>query len=224
MDAATHLHRRELLLAGRCPACAEQVPVGVLLRDAACPACATRPEVFEPGGRELVATLEARIRRQQLVVALVGSGAGFLLGWIPALPALVFFGVYLWLRLGVLNPLSQFLSPHRRLITRWTARLLLSALLVLLLVAGMVLSLLPPLAMVGTAALVALKVWVCTLLITRYLHWQLRREQQGTPVSPQEWLPIAGGLAALLGGSLLLGWALYRVALLVQGLARHLVF
>ena len=223
MAAAAPSHLQELLLAGRCPACAEQVPVAVLLRDAACPACETRPEAFAPGGEELLQTLEARVRSQRVWVAVLGGGAAFLIGWIPLLPALVFFGVYLWLRLGVLNPLSQFLSPHRRLVTRWTARLLLSALLVLLLVAGMLLSLLPPLAMLGNAALVVLKVLGCTYLITHYLHWQLRREQRREPVSSLEWLPVIGGVGALLGTSLLLAWLAYRLALLTQGLARHLV-
>ena len=197
--------------------------MAVLLRDAACPACETRPAAFAPGGEELLQALEARVRGQRLWVGALGGAAAFLIGWMPFLPALVFFGVYLWLRLGVLNPLSQFLSPHRRLVTRWTARLLLSALLVLLLVAGLMLSLLPPLAMVGNASLVVLKVWGCTYLITHYLHWQLRREQQGAPVSPLEWLPILGGVGSLLGTCLVLAWLVFRLALLTQGLAGHLV-
>lgn len=222
MPPSLDVHIRELVLRGRCAACAELVPVGTLLREAPCPTCGTRLEVFPAGGEELLATLERRVRQQRLWVS-VGMGAvAFCFGWVPLLPALAYLGAYLWLRLGVLNPLSQFLSPHRRLITRWTSRLLLSVLLVALVVLGMVASLVAPAGMVGNGLLVFLKVWIGTQLLTRYLHWQLRREHAQVKVSALEWLPIGGGLVGLVSMSLLFFWTLFRVATFLQK-ASHLL-
>jgi hypothetical protein len=216
-------HRQELLMRGRCPACAELAPVATLLRNADCPRCGVNMSHLDPHATGALDALEARVRRQQLGVS-IGAGVGvFLIGWVPVLPALVYLGAYLWLRLGVLNPLSQFLSRPRRLVTRWTGRLLLSTTLVFMLLASMLLSLLPPLAMVGNGGLVVLKVWLGTRVLTEYIHWQVRREQAGTPVSRLEWLPIGAGLLGLLLACGLFLLAVLKLAALVQGLSRLLV-
>lgn len=209
---------------GRCPACAELAPVATLLRNADCPRCGANLSHLDPHATQALDVLEARVRRQQMGVSLGAGVAIFLIGWVPVLPALVYLAAYLWLRLGVLNPLSQFLSRPRRLVTRWTGRLMLSLTLVLLLLASMVLSLLPPLAMVGNGGLVVLKVWAGTRALIEYVHWQIRREQAGVPVSHLEWLPIIGGLTGVMLACGLLLLVGVKLTAWIQALARLLVY
>ena len=223
MDNVLRCHARELTLLGRCPGCAELIPVGTLLRDMPCPHCDTQLGLFESGGKQVVQTLEARICRQRLLVSIAAGAMALLVGWMPLVSTLVFLGAYLWLRMGVLNPLSQFLSPHRRLITRWTSRLALSCLLVIVLIVSMIMSLLPPIAMVGNSFMAFLKVWLCTYFLTSYIHWQMRRELACQPVLRWEWVPLVAGFILLVGGSGLLFWTIYRVSVFIQSMSLYLV-
>lgn len=195
-------HRERLTALGRCPSCAELVGPAVLFRGADCPRCGAPPDPHEAGER-VADVLTRRGRRHLLVVCALIFVSNFLLGWIPLLEVVTLTAAALWLRLGVIVPSTRVMAPRRRMVATWTARLLVGVLLAVTLVFAQLVMLLGPVAGPIKAVLGAAQVGVSAALVTTYLHWQLRREQRGTPVGAAEYalLSLAAGMlcAAVLG-------------------------
>jgi len=199
-------HALALLRAGRCPACAERLSARSLFRAAPCPRCETS---VDPacGGAALAQTIQNRGRRHLLGVAVGVGVAHLLLGWMPLVGALVLLAATAWIRVGILQPASRLLSPKRRILTRWTARLLIGVTLALTLIATEALTLLPglglPIKAVLSAGEVALSAWAAT----RYVHWQVEREAHGQAIETWEWLVLGLALALLLAAVVALALA-----------------
>ncbi len=216
------LQSRELILRGRCGACAEWLPAASLLRADPCPACGEGVEAHWPDPGALLDTLEGRIRRQRTWVSLGLALAILPFAAFPLVGSLGLLGAYLWLRLRVLAPLAQFLPPRRRLVTRWTGRILLATTLVVALLLGELLTLLPGLSLILKGVVVFLKVWLGSWALTRYFQAQARRELRGEPIRFWEWLIPLGSLLLFFLGTAGVFLALYRITAFLQGALPHL--
>lgn len=204
-------HGIALLVRGRCPACAELVPVSRLFRDEPCPHCGGRLEAHRDASDRVVDVLTTRGRRRLIGVCAAVAVAHLVLGWIPLLETLTLLLAALWLRFGITMPAVRAMSPPRRIVATWTARLLVGALLAVTLVFTQLAMLLGPAALLLKAILGVVQVAGAAALITAYLHWQLRREVAREPVGAAEWVVLALVTAALLAAVAAIGVAFFFV-------------
>ena len=203
-------HRQRLLELGRCPACAEVVSAATFFRGGPCPRCGSTIDLAHRD-EPLVDVLTRRGRRQLVVVCALVACAHLLLGWIPLLEALTLVLAAMWLRWGITIPAARAMSPARRIVATWTARLLVAVLLAVTLVLAQLVMLLGPLVLPLKALLGLAQVAGSAALLTTYLHWQLRREANGRAVGAIEWVVLALSAGALLGAVVALGLALFFV-------------
>jgi hypothetical protein len=190
-------HARALLLDGRCPACAEFLGPRSLFGAAPCARCTT---LIDPrsSGASLAASVESRGRRRLFGIVIAVAVSHLLLGWIPLVSALVLVLSAAWIRIGILQPTSALLSPRRRVLTRWTARLLVAAAIAGTVIVTEALTLLPVVGTVIKAILGAAQVGFAAWAVTAYVHWQLRREAQNRPIASWEWVLLVGAIATLI--------------------------
>ncbi len=191
-------HRRALAIRGRCPACAEPLPARSLYGPEPCPSCTARLVQFRLFGADVAHALERQGNWGLIVLIAVVAAVHLFLGWIPLLDAVVIAGAAIWIRIGLLNPVTRTLDPRRRLLTRWTARLLMGSFLAFTLVFSQLLTLLPFVGLPAKAALGAIEVAGAAGIVTAYTHWQLRRERDGRPVAAWEWVLLAACVVTLL--------------------------
>ena len=149
--------------------------------------------------------------------------AQLLLGWLPLVGALALLGAAAWIRVGILQPTSALLSPRRRVLTRWTARLVMAAALAATVIAIEALTLVPVLGLPAKALIGAAEVALAAWAVTAYVHWQLRREARGQPVEGWEWAVLIAAVAGLVAAvvTLALVFAALATALdaLLEGLS-----
>lgn len=210
-------HARALLLRGCCPSCAEPLAARSLFNAAPCGRCeaAVEPDL---GGARLAEALRDRGRRRLLAIVLAVALAHLLLGWIPLVGAVALVLAAAWIRLGILQPVSAMLSPRRRVLTRWTARLVMAAALALTVIAVEALTLLPVLGLPIKALLGAGEVALAAWAVTAYVHWQLEREAAGAALAAWEWLVLGLCFAALIASVLALALAFVWLAAAFDGL------
>ncbi len=205
-------HHRALASRGRCPACAERLPAPALFRGEPCPSCEARLAQFNLFGRDVAQDLESQGQWGLIALIAVVAAVHLFLGWVPLLDAVVIAGAAVWIRLGLLNPVTRTLSPRRRLLTRWTARLLMGSFLAFTLVFSQLLTLLPFIGLPAKAVLGAIEVAGAAGIVTAYAHWQLRRERDGREVAVWEWVLLVGSVITLL---VMVAALTYAVILLV---------
>lgn len=205
-------HQATALLArGRCPHCAELVAAAQFFRADDCPRCEGTLGSFGHTADSVVEVLTTRGRRQLAGVCAIIAVAHLTLGWVPLLEALTLVAAALWLRWGIILPATRAMSPARRIVATWTARLLVGALLGVTLVFTQLSMLLGPLTLPIKAALGVAQVAGSAALLTAYLHRQLRREAAGRPVGAGEWVVLAVITGALVGAVAALGLAFFFV-------------
>jgi len=203
-------HARALVRAGRCPACAEPLATRSLFGAAPCGRCDAG---IDPGlvGVQLASHIESRGRQRLVGIAVAVGAAHLLLGWMPLVGALALILAAAWIRVGILAPTSAMLSPRRRVLTRWTARLVMGAALAATVVVTEALTLLPavglPIKAVISAGEVALVAWA----VAAYVHWQLHREARRQPIEAWEWVVLGAAFALLV--TCVIGLALAFIAL-----------
>jgi hypothetical protein len=132
--------------------------------------------------------------------------------WLPLVGALVLLLAAAWIRVGILQPTSAMLSPRRRVLTRWTARLVMAVALALTVIVTEALSLIPVLGLPVKAVISAGEVAIAAWAVTTYAHWQLRREAEPHPIDAWEWVLLAVSFAALIGSVILLALAFAALA------------
>jgi hypothetical protein len=203
-------HARALLLRGRCPACAELLDARSLFADGQCRRCDSS---IDPQrlGVHLAVELEARGRRRLWAVVIAVGLAHLLLGWMPLVGALALVLAAAWIRVGILQPSTAVLSPPRRILTRWSARLLMAAALAVTVTVTEALTLLPVIGLPAKAAIGAAEVALAAWAVTAYAHWQLRREAARQGIETWEWLILAFAFALLIAA--VVGLALAFIAL-----------
>ncbi|MFO7566485.1 MAG: hypothetical protein R6X02_27835 [Enhygromyxa sp.] len=199
-------HARALVLGGRCPACAEPLGPRSLFGSAPCGRCDSQ---LDPGlvGVSLTQSVEARGRRQLWGIALAVGLAQLLLGWMPLASALTLVLAAAWIRVGILQPTSAMLSPRRRVLTRWTARLVMAAAVAAAVIVSEALTLLPLVGLPLKAAIGVAEVALVAWAVTAYVHWQLRRESRQQAIAAGEWLILALALASLIASVVALALA-----------------
>lgn len=222
VQAPEQLHARALLLRGRCPACAEPLGPRSLFGGQPCGRCTSGPIAQGLGGAGLAAALEARGRRHLIGVVIAVALAQLLLGWLPLVGALALIGAAVWIRIGILQPTSALLSPRRRVLTRWTARLVMAAALAATVIAIEALTLIPVLGLPAKALIGAAEVALAAAAVTAYVHWQLRREAQGHEVAAWEWAVLIAAVASLVAAVVILALAFAALAGAIQTLLEGL--
>ena len=211
-------HARALVLRGRCPACAEPLEPRSLFGSAPCARCDASVDA-SVGGGALAAAIEARGRRRLLGLALSVGLAQLLLGWLPLVGALALVLAAAGIRVLILQPTSALLSPRRRVLTRWTARLLMATAVAGTVIAIEVLTLLPVIGLPIKALLGAAEVALAAWTVTAYVHWQLRREAAGQAIEAWEWAILAAAVALLLASVVALALVFVALASAFDSLA-----
>ena len=153
-----------------------------------------------------------RSRRQLLLIALAVGLAHLVLGSLPLLGAGVLVLAAVWIRVGILQPASAVLGAHRRVLTRWTARLVVAIALAFTVVATEALTLIPMLGPIAKSVISAAEVVIAAGAVTRYVHWQVDREAAGKAIATWE-------IAALVACIVTLIFALVALALAFAALA-----
>lgn len=204
-------HARALLLAARCSACAEPLSARSLFGAVPCSWCGAQIDPRLAGAR-LANDLRDRGRRHLLGIAVAVGAAHLLLGWMPLIGALVLLVAAAWIRVGILQPTSAMLSPRRRALTRWTARLVMAGALALTVIVTEALTLVPVLGLPAKAVISAGEVAIVAWAVTTYVHWQLRREAQHLPVAGWEWSVLGLCFIGLIGSVVLLALAFAALA------------
>jgi hypothetical protein len=225
VHAPEQLHARALLLRGRCPACAEPLGPRSLFGGQPCGHCSGAIAQGHGEGRSgagLAAALEARGRRHLIGVAIAVALAQLLLGWLPLVGALALIGAAVWIRIGILQPTSALLSPRRRVLTRWTARLIMAAALAATVIAIEALTLIPVLGLPVKALIGAAEVALAAAAVTAYVHWQLRREAQGQAIEAWEWAVLVAAVASLVAAVVILALAFAALAGAIETLLEGL--
>jgi hypothetical protein len=214
-------HARALLLLGCCPACAEPLAARSLFGSVPCGRCEA---AIDPalGGARLASELRERGRRRLVAIILAVGLAHLLLGWIPLAGAVVLVLAAAWIRLGILQPISAMLSPRRRVLTRWTARLVMAAALAVTVIAVEALTLVPVLGLPIKALLGTGEVAIAAWAVTAYVHWQLEREAAGEAIASWEWLVLGLCFAALIASVVALALAFAWLASAFEGLLEWL--
>lgn len=197
LPPALVFHTRELLLDGRCPACAESLPPVVLFRGHNCPHCAESPANFKLDGSMVVAEVEGRSKKSVFIVAGIVAVAHLILGWMPLTGAVSLVVAAIWIRVGLINPATKVLNPTRAMLTRWTARLIVAVLLAVSVIFSEVLTLIGPFGLPIKAILGGAEVVIAATGVMAYVNWQVRREAKGTPVEPWEWAILVFALVLL---------------------------
>ncbi len=191
-------HELALLLGGRCRRCAERIPGGTALRGRPCPGCGEET-LPGPVDREVLHRLSSLRATARLGVAVgVVALAALVAGWFPLLTSVLLVAALVWLRVTLVRPALQLLTPQRRLVARWTLRLAAGCFLALAILAFEALTLVPGFGALAKVVLSAGEVAVAGLFARRYLDWQTEREARGVPVAWWEVAVLAVWLLALL--------------------------
>ena len=201
-------HERALALAGRCPACAELVSWKTWWRGQPCRACGTPPSLDADSLSEQL----GRKGMVHLAAITVAVAVGhFAVGWFPLLSTLLMVAAAAWIRFGILRPLTAGMSPKRRTLTRWTARLLVGVFLALSLILTEALTLVPVLGVAGKSLLGVVQVAAIAGIITGYVRWQLRRSALGGEPAAWEWSLLITAAVTMLGSVCAFVFALFWV-------------
>jgi hypothetical protein len=198
---AARLERHEvaLLVGGRCRACAERLPGGALLRGEPCPLCRS-PTAFDAADRALL--LDHLEHRGHVRVGLLAAAVGLshlLVGWLPVASSVVVAASTAWVRFQIVQPASRLLSPRRRRVAVWTARIGTSALVALTLVVNEILTLVPFVGAVVKGIVAAAQVLLVAWANARYLRWQLGRDEAMARVGWWEYALLVGASGTLVG-------------------------
>jgi hypothetical protein len=144
-------------------------------------------------------------------------------GWFPVASTVVVGLSAAWVRWQIVRPTSRLLGPERRRVAMWTGRLGTAFFVTLTLVVNEALTLVPiagPLAkVVASGVQVALVAWLNTL----YLNWQVRREQDGTPVAAWEWAALVATGGLLVGSTVVLTAAIIAAVMAIEAFAGYLL-
>lgn len=191
-------HELALLLGGRCRRCAEKIPGGTALRGRPCPRCAEQT-LPNPTDREVLHRLSSERATARLGVAVVVVAlAALVASWVPLLTSLLLVAALVWLRVTLVTPALQLLTPQRRLVSRWTLRLAAGCFLALSILVFELLTLVPGFGALVKVALSAGEVAVAGVFARRYLAWQTEREARGIRVAWWEMGLLVGWMLMLL--------------------------
>jgi hypothetical protein len=214
-----HAHRRALIARARCPGCAEVLVGSSLYGGEPCSFCHTPTDLFGVSGIETAAAFKKKSWRHLIFLCGLVTLSYITLGWLPLLGGVALLVAGLWIKLGILYPITATFTPRRRIITRWSAKMLLSIFILATFVLCEMMTLTGVLSGFLKALIGCIQVGIAASLVTLYVTWQIGREQQQKPVAWWEWgvvgsatlsvfLCAAGAFLLLIGLVYALQWAL----------------
>lgn len=197
-NARSEEHELALLLSGRCRRCAERIPGGTALRGRPCPRC-DEQTLPNPTDREVLHQLSSERATARLGIAVaVVALAAMVASWVPLLTSLLLVAALVWLRVTLVTPALQLLTPQRRLVSRWTLRLAAGCFVALSVLVLELLTLIPAFGALAKVAISAGQVALAGLFARRYLAWQTEREARGVSVAFWEMGLLVGWMLMLL--------------------------
>lgn len=197
-SARSEEHELALLLSGRCRRCAERIPGGTALRGRPCPRC-DEETLPNPTDREVLHQLASERATVRLGIAVaVVALAALVASWVPLLTSLLLVAALVWLRVTLVTPALQLLTPQRRLVSRWTLRLAAGCFVALSVLVLELLTLIPAFGALAKVAISAGQVALAGLFARRYLAWQTEREARGVSVAFWEMGLLVGWMLMLL--------------------------
>jgi len=153
----------------------------------------------------------------QLVLLCVLVALTYLvLGWIPLLGSVSLLVAGIWIKMGILYPTTSSFGLRRRIIARWTAKMMLAIFIVVTLIVCEAMTLTGILSGPLKAVAGGVQVGIGAALVTSYVNWQVRREQKAIPIAWWEWGLVAGSTAALLLTAIGMVFALAGLAFAFQ--------
>ena len=216
-------HQLALLLGGRCRRCAEKIPGGTALRGLPCPRCGEQT-LPSPTDREVLHQLAAERASVHLWLAVgVVAVASLAASWFPLLTSVLLIAALVWIRVTIVRPALQFLTPQRRMVSRLTLRLAAGCFVAAAILMHELLTFVPAFGALAKVALSAAQVAGAGVFARRYLAWQTEREARGIALAAWEVALVAGFLLLLLaltaGAAMLLWWLFQKLGLLQTFLA-----
>lgn len=216
-------HELALLSAGRCRACAELLPGGVLFTDVPCPRC-EEPTLLGAAERDALGeALSTRSDSRFVLLAAAIVGANLLIGWFPVVSSLVAALSTAWTRFQIVRPITRLLSPSRRFVTVWTARIASGAFVATVLVANELLTLIPFVSAPAKSLVTIGLIVMVAYFNRRYALWQLARDRDAAPVLKREYLLLGLVLLGLIGSCAAISAALFYVLTYLDLIAGGLV-
>ncbi len=199
-SARLQAHGQALVLLGRCPRCAELLTHRALFGSEPCGRCDTALVEFDLDASSISASLGRKGMLHLAGVSIAVAVGHFAVGWFPLLSSLLMLAAAAWIRFGILYPLTVGMSPKRRMLTRWTARLLVGVFLAFSLIATEALTLIPVLGVMAKSLLGVLQIAAIAAIVTFYVRWQLRRAAAGAEPAAWEWGLLGSVALAMLVG------------------------
>jgi hypothetical protein len=200
-------HRRLLVSRARCPGCAEVLKGQALYGGSSCEYCGTSTVLFGISGEDTAKAFRRKSRIHLSLITLMVGIAYMILGWVPLLGSVALLVAGIWIKVGILYPVTATFNIRRRIVTRWSAKMLLAGFIVLTLVICEAMTLTGVFSGFVKAIIGSIQVALAALFVTMYVNWQIGREQRDAPIGWWEW--------GLLGGSTLTVAGLATASVLV---------
>lgn len=187
-----HAHRRALIARARCPGCAEILRGKSLYGGAPCSYCNTPTDLFGVSGTLAAHSFRKKAWIQLSILAVLVAASYLILGWIPLLGAVALLAAGFWIKIGILYPITRTFSLKRRVVTRFSAKMMLTTFIILSIILCEAMTLTGVLSGFLKAFIGGLQVFIAAMLVTFYVNWQIGREQRNAPVSILEWGALFG--------------------------------
>ena len=187
-----HAHRRALISRARCPGCAEVLTGRSLYAGEPCTYCDTPTDFFGVSGTLAANTFRKKAWIQLCILALLVAFSYFILGWIPLLGAVSLLAAGFWIKIGILYPITRTFSLKRRVVTRFSAKMMLASFIIFSIILCEAMTLTGVFSGFLKAFIGGLQVFIAAMLVTFYVNWQIGREQRNAPVSVLEWTALVG--------------------------------
>ena len=192
-----HAHRRKLISRARCPGCAEILVGKSLYGGAACKYCHTPTDLFGITGDDAASAFRKKAWIQLGFLCLLVAVSYFILGWVPLLGGVALLVAGLWIKMGILYPITGTFHIRRRIVTRWSAKMMLTLFIVVTFVICELMTMTGFLSGFLKALVGSLQVAIAAALVTFYVSWQIKREQRQLSVSWWEWGIVGTATASL---------------------------
>jgi len=193
------LHGLALTLKSRCPSCAETLNHRALFQGAPCVKCGVTLAQKGYEASHFMQGMKKRGNKHLAMLAGTLAVTNLVIGWFPILSSIMALIAAVWIRIGILYPMTVGLSPQRRLLTRFTARAVVGLFLMFTILASEFLTLIPVVGVIGKSAIGVIQVFCMAWIVTGYANWQIRRSTSGKNPAPWEWSILLGIIASLLG-------------------------
>jgi len=198
-------HQVALLRLSRCPLCAENLSHLTIFQGKPCAFCDTDLTGYGYDSDGFREAAREKTDRHLKWICLAVIVSNWFVGWFPLLSSLLAIAAAAWIKLAILYPVTSYLSPQRRLVTRLTAKILVALFLATTIIASEALTLLPCIGAIGKSALGALQVLGMALIVTKYTDWQVKRSVSMPKPAKWEWtalIALLGFLAAWAAGAI----------------------